>query len=696
MSQPSDTEPSSIITDTARLDPLLAPRSIALLGASVQPDSFGHALLDMAKSGGFDGPIYPVNPRYAYIEGESDFYGRLADLPRRVDHVVLGVANERVEQCLLDAAEHGAKAVTIFAESKGQPLSGRIRDIAREAGMLVCGPNSMGFHNLDRGLRVSPFPSPKNLIPGGIAAILQSGSVMGALAHNDRRLRFNMLVSPGSEYVTTAADYIDWALDQSTTKVIGLFLETIRDPDLFLMSLERAIRQEVPVVILKVGRTDLSRKMAMSHTGALVGNHDVFEAAMRARGVHLVDTVDELAATLQIFAMGRPAGDGNVASLHDSGGERELLVDTAEVLNVPLAIFAPETVARIEPHLEPGVKAENPLDAWASGKHAEETFLEAARAMMDDPGVSVGLYSLDWRQDYYLHAMHARVLKKAAQETTKPLLAISNYSLTVNHDLACDLADHGIALLEGTFESLKAVRHLLNHRNRVNAEPVEWERKTVTGVDVGEAAGLRLLESYGIAVPKHGTAENEDDAVAVATAIGYPVALKTAAPNIHHKTDAGGVLLGIWDEATLRSAYAEMAGRLGPEVILTEMISGDAEWSLGVVNDPDFGPAIMIGPGGIFIELVPERAVLMAPFDQKSARRAILSLRTAKLLTGYRGSKPLALNALADTASKLSMLAHDHRHHIEELDINPVLVSETTAMPVDVLIKPRETSASGD
>lgn len=275
-------------SNASDLDPLLAPKSIALLGASIQADSFGGALLDMARSGDFAGPIYPVNPRYApgYAQGESEegFFGQLSDLPHRVEHVVLGVANERVEQCLIEAADHGARAVPIFAESKGQPLSGRIREIAGEAGLMVCGPNSMGVHNLDQGLRISPFPSPKNLVPGGIAAILQSGSVMGALAHNDRRLRFNMLVSPGSEYVTTAADYIGWALDQPTTKVIGLFLETVRNPDLFLQALERAIRQEIPVVILKVGRTDLSRKMAMSHTGALVGNHDVFEAAMRARG----------------------------------------------------------------------------------------------------------------------------------------------------------------------------------------------------------------------------------------------------------------------------------------------------------------------------------------------------------------------------------------------------------------------------
>ncbi|MGB3316762.1 MAG: acetate--CoA ligase family protein [Albidovulum sp.] len=672
----------------ARLDPLLAPKSVALLGASTVPDSFGWAMLDMARAGGFAGPVHPVNPRYAGTE--RGFFARLSDLPEPVEHVVLGVANERLEACLTEAAEHGAKAVTIFADGKGPARPDRIRAIAREAGMQVCGPNSMGFHNLDIGLRISPFPAPKTLVPGGIAAILQSGSIMGALAHNDRRLRFNMLVSPGSEYLTTAADYLDWALDQKTTRVVGLFLEAVRDPETFLAALDRAEMLGIPVAMLKVGRTDLSRKMAQSHTGALVGDHDVFEAAMRERGVHLTDTVDELAATLQLFAMGKPAAPGAIAALHDSGGERELLVDTAERLSLPLARFAPETVARIERHLEPGLHAENPLDAWASGKNAEVTFLEAARAMMDDPGVAVGLYVLDWRQDYYLHAMHARVLIEAAKGTEKPLVALSNYSLTVNHDLACQLADHGIALLDGTEEGLKAVRHLLSARDRRPVDRPVSHVRTLTAIGEGEAAGLALLATAGIDTPDHGRAATIEGTVAEAARIGYPVALKTAAPGIAHKTEAQGVALNLRDEAALRAAYADMAARLGPEVIVAAMVTSGAEWSLGVINDRDFGPAVMIAPGGVMVELLPERAVLMAPFTADTARAAILTLRASRLLTGYRGQAPLALDALAGAAACLSQLAHDARHQIEEMDVNPVIVTLDSAVAVDVLITPRD------
>jgi acyl-CoA synthetase (NDP forming) len=287
--------------------------------------------------------------------------------------------------------------------------------------------------------------------------------------------------------------------------------------------------------------------------------------------------------------------------------------------------------------------------------------------------------------------MHARCLIEAAAGTPKPLVAMTNYSLTVNHDLACHLADHGIALMEGTAESLRAVRHLLAHRDRV---PARRARGDVTGqpprIAQGEAAGFALLAEYGIDVPGHGLAASADEAAAEAARIGYPVALKTAMPGIAHKTEAGGVVLGLRDEAALRTAYSGLAARLGPQAIVTGMVAGEAEWSVGVVNDPDFGPAVMIAPGGVMIELLPERAILMAPFTRDEARAAILHLRAARLLAGYRGRAPLALDALAEAAANLSRLAWDGRDVIGELDVNPILVSATRAVAVDVLITGRD------
>lgn len=701
-------DPQSSVTatdtggDNGALDPLLAPRSIALLGASTVHNRFGHALFDMATTGGYRGEVYPVNPKYREAGGYR-FYPDLDALPDPAEHVVLAVPNDRLERCFTDAVEHGARAVTIFADGRGRTESGeppgqRIRTLAEEHGILVCGPGSMGFHNLDIGLRVTPFPAPKGLVAGGIAAVFQSGSVMGALTHNDQRLRFNVFVSSGSECTVTAADYLHWMLGQPSTRVVGLFLESVRSPDRFLSALDRAEAEGIPVVMLKVGRTEKSRRMAASHSGAIVGNHDVFEAAMRHHGVHLVDTLDELAATLQLLSLVRSAAPGGVASIHDSGGERELLVDLAADLDLPLAELSPPTVERIAPHLEPGLTAENPLDAWGSGKGAENTFRESAKAIMNDESVAVGLYVLDWRENYYLHEMHEKILTEVAGSTHKPLIGVSNYSLTVNSGLASRLADHRVPLLEGTLESLKAVGHLLARRiRRGRITPLDPEHPGAASYREqlqatawrGESFGFSLLSDYGIAVPSHTDASTKQETVEAACAIGFPVCLKTAVAGVGHKTEVGGVVLNLTDREQVASAYESLCERLGPEVLVCEMIDGSSEWMVGIVSDIDFGPAVTIAPGGTLVELLNERIVLPTPFSAREAALELRKLRAARLLTGFRGSPPLAFDALCQAAARISRIAADLHPHIAEMDVNPILVSESGAVAVDVLIRER-------
>ena len=609
----------------------------------------------------------------------------------------MAVARERLETSLKEAIEHGAQAATIFASTQGDPsLSKRIEALARESGLLLCGPNSMGFHNLDIGLRVTPFPAPKNLVPGGIAAILQSGSVMGALAHNDQRLRFNILVSSGSEYTVSAADYLCWMTDQPSTKVIGLFLETVRDPCRFLQALREAAKRSIPVVMLKVGRTEASRAMAAPHTGAIIGRHEVFEAVAHEHGVHLVDTLDELAATLLIFTQGRAASAGAIASIHDSGGERELLADLAADLDVPLAQLSSFTIARIAPLLEPGLTPENPLDAWGSGKDAEKTFQQALSAMMNDANVAAGLYVLDWRENYYLHEMHERIIIKAAQATSKPLLAVSNYSLTVNSSLAYRLANHGISLLEGTRESLLAVKHLLAQRDtgcRTRPTHTPHPMSTAFQTDMAtrkwldEVFGYQLLSAYGLSTPVHAQVRDCKQAVQAADRIGYPVVLKTAAPGIVHKTEVQGVHLNLEDANAVSGAYEDISHRLGPDVLVCEMAKGGAEWMIGIIKDIDFGPAVMIAPGGIMVELLSKKVVLLAPFTATEAAIELKKLRASKLLTGFRGQPALAFDALCEAVAAVSRIAMDFQECISEMDINPIIISETGATAVDIMIK---------
>lgn len=271
-----ETAAASGAAATNVLDALLKPNSLALVGASSRPNTPGNTMVRAVAVDGYQGKVYAINPKYEEVEGIPCF-ADLASLPEPVEHVVLGLANEYLEDGLREAARHGAKAVTIFAScdltgASDDPLAERLTAIAREAGIVICGGNGMGFFNPQIGLRVTGYATHLSMKPGNVAFITQSGSAFSALAYNDQRLKFSLCVSSGRELTTTAGDYVDWALDQPATKVVGLFLETARHPEGFARSLQKAHRMGIPVVVLKVGRTDLSAAFAASHSGAIAGD----------------------------------------------------------------------------------------------------------------------------------------------------------------------------------------------------------------------------------------------------------------------------------------------------------------------------------------------------------------------------------------------------------------------------------------
>ncbi|MEM8836649.1 MAG: acetate--CoA ligase family protein [Pseudomonadota bacterium] len=688
------------------LDALFRPNSVALIGASTREGSYGRSLFDMATGGGFTGRIYPVNPTYSDFKGHR-FYPAISEIPEQCDLAVLSVATDRVVEAVEAAIAARVRALAIFAQVPDHAMRDRIADIVEKAGIPVCGPNSMGFHNIPAGLRITPFPAPLNLTPGGIAIIAQSGSIMGALAHNDRRLRFSQIVSTGSETVTTAADFLAWILQQETTRVVGMFLETVRDPARFVACLEDAAEKDIPIVILKVGRTEASARMAVSHTGALVGNHDVFEATAKRYGAHLVETVDEMAAVLMLFSTGRRIPQegrterSGIASIHDSGGERELIADLATDLNIPFAKLSDDTLKEIADHLEPGLEADNPLDAWGVGLNAIESFLGASNAMMADSDVLAGLYVLNWRDHYYLHEIHERVLCDAVSATDKPLVAVTNYSMTTDAVLAERFAERGIPLIKGMREALVALRALLDHKKPAprpdtdtgSRKASHWRARLKTHQWTGEAEGYELLSAFGVDCVRHELVSSADQAIEAAERLGYPVVLKTAEPGVLHKSDEGGVKINLKDQNAVALIYQDLEARFGSSVLVAEMVDAHAEWALGVIFDPDFGPAIMISPGGVLVELFEERVVMMAPFSAEDAAAAINSLKAARLLKGFRGTPPLHGKGLADTASALSQIAWIFQDDLDELEINPVLVGISRAVAVDVLLQTGRTDS---
>lgn len=677
---------------THQLDPLLAPRSLALVGASARPNTPGNDMVRMARIAGYDGRIYPINPNYNEIEGLR-CYPSLAALPKTADHAVLSVANHRLEAALDDAIRHGAKAATIFASGVLVPdddpsLARLIGDTARAAGMALCGGNCMGFYNLAAGLRVAGFPSAADMKPGGIAFIAQSGSAFGALAHNDRRLKFNLIVSSGGEWVTTAADYLDWALAQDSTRVVALFLESVRDPAGFVAGLAKAAERRIPVVVLKIGRTEVAAAMALSHTGALAGNDAAYEAVFRRYGVIRVETLDEMAATLLMLSHPKPLGRGALAAVHDSGGEREMVADIASDIGVPYAEISEATRATLAKSLDPGLDPVNPLDAWGTGADYQSQFENCMTALLDDPASALGVLFVDVRDGYYLSEGYAAAMRRVAERCGKPLCIATNYSMVLHEKLALEMTEAGIPVLDGTREALLAVRHALYFRDFRLAAILPVGAKPQSDKDA-----LDLLAEYGICTTARCVVQTRDAALEAANAMGYPVVLKTAEPHIAHKTEVRGVHLHLRDEAAVAAAYDDVASRLGRLAAIERMAPAGIEIAVGAVNDPQFGPYVMIAAGGVLMELLADRAVALAPIDAATARGMIEGLKVHRLLAGWRGAPPADVGALAEGVARLSMLAAEHRDNIAEIDVNPLIVHPDGCTAVDALIVPIQRGA---
>ena len=676
--------------DNRNLDPLLAPKSIAIVGASTKLNSYGLALLNMLINGKFRGVIYPVNPKYKSYKNIK-FYSSILEIPAKPDNTVIAVSSTRVESAVYEAIKVGSKSLTILADTSEEKFNKKIKNIADEAGIPICGPNSMGIHNLEKNIRISPFVFPSDLITGGIAMIIQSGSVLGALTNNDRRLRYNFFVSSGSENVTNASDYLLWALKQPSTSVVGMFLESVRDPVLFIEGLKLAKEKDIPIVILKVGRTEASSKLALSHTGALVGDFEVFKAVIEKYNAHLVYSIDEMAASLQVFSHYQTIERKGIASIHDSGGERELIVDIADDLSVPFARLSKETREKLTNVLEPTMDTNNPLDAWGSGHDADKLFKNAFLHLLSDKNVSLGLYVQDWRQDYYLHLMHEKILLEVKKETKKPIIAVSNYSMTIDQEMAKRFLDNGIPLVKGTKEALIAIKNLLNNEKikfSLNPRPknkkfVKWSIKLNKSKHLDPVQGFALLNDYGINVADYRVCKSISDVVEASKIIGFPLVIKTLTENLHHKTEVNGVIVNIKNLKDLKENYRDLEKRLGKKVLVSKMITGGIEWSIGVKNDPDFGPAVMISLGGTLIDILDEKLILMAPFSPTELQKKLKPLKSYNLLKGYRGSSKYSVKKLCEAASKISYLALDFNKHINEIDINPIIISEDNAVAVD-------------
>lgn len=678
-----------------KLDSMLKARSVAVVGASERIGSVGDQTIRQLLSGGFRGEVFPVNPRYDKVHG-LDARPSLDALGSPVDLVVLAVANEQLEAEMAKAVAIGARSVAIFASCHGEaygggPLRDRLRDLAIEAHIPICGGNGMGFLNVEEGLRVCGFFQPDDLRPGGVTFLSHSGSLFSAMLHNQRDIRFNLVVSTGLEINTTVDVYMKWALELETTQVLALFLETIRNPDGFRRALLLAEEKDVPVVALKVGASTRGQEAVATHSEGIAGDDAVYEAVFDAYGVHRVWSMDELADTVELFAAGRRATAPGLGAVHDSGGERALLIDTADRVGVPLPDLGDAAAARLGDVLDPGLEPSNPVDAWGTGRDAEDVFIECLQAVAEDPAIGAVAFCVDLTGEEKPDYAYSNAAFHVAGITGKPVAVLANLATTVDAWQAARLREGGVPVLEGTETGLLAFRHLLDRHDRSLRS--SWAGRLTApgdpapGVE-GEAAALRILDAYGIDVPDLEVVTEETSLLAAAARIGFPLVLKTAG-TIDHKTEAGGVVLGIESEDRLLATFRDLASRLDPRVMVAEQVEEGVEIGLGMIDDDQFGPVVIVSAGGRLIELMADRVAVLPPVDMDGALRALSRLRIRPLLDGVRGAPPADVVALAAVVARFSELALDSAGVNHAIDVNPVIVGPGGAVAVDALIKPR-------
>jgi acyl-CoA synthetase (NDP forming) len=475
----------------------------------------------------------------------------------------------------------------------------------------------------------------------------------------------------------------------------------VRDPDGFRSALGLAKERDIPVVALKVGREERTRELVAAHSGALAGEDGAYEALFDAYGVSRVESLDEMADTLALFAAGRRAGPGALASVHDSGGERALLVDAAASVAVPLAEISDATSKRMEALLDPGLPPVNPLDFWGTGRDSHEIITGCVRALLDDPAVAALAFSVDLTSEEHPEMGYIAMARETFPGTAKPFAMLSNFSSGIDRSDAKLLDGDGIPVLEGTLTGLSAFKHLFEYRDFRAREPItgvspvsdevrdRWIARLSSGEPFDELEGLALLADYGIPVIESVRAETLEDAIAAAERLGFPVAVKTGASGVQHKSDVGGVRLGVDDSPSLEDAYGDLDRELGPQVTVSKMAPPGVEIALGVVRDPQFGPLVLVGAGGVLVEVLRDRRLALPPLNLERTRRLVDRLEIRPLLDGVRGQPAADVQALTRSIVSLSWLAYDLGDHLGALDANPVICGPDGCVAVDALVIPR-------
>ncbi len=707
--------------DNSQWDSLFSPIGIAIYGASNNPTKLGGRPVCNLIEQGYPHGIYPINPKYETLQG-LPCYAKAADIGKRVDAAIILVKAEMILDAVKDCASAGVKLGVVMSSgfgelgAEGKAMQDEVARYAKGHGMRLIGPNCLGVVNFMENipLTFSVTMLKKAEKVGDIAIVSQSGAFGSHLYGLARTMgiNFSYLFTTGNEADLQFNDCLMHLPAKDEVKSIAGYMEDARDGKKFIAGLEECQKNDTPVVLLKVGKTELGSKAASSHTGALAGNAAVYKAVFKQKNVIPANDVYELLDYSSFCTIGKNIGEGRVAVVTVSGGVGVLHADKCDECGLKIASLSQETKEKIKSVIPAFGSASNPIDVTAQTITAENGLVAPLSYCMEDENVDVVMMYLA------LYASSGERIAKqfieVAEKYEKPLIVTW---MAGPEDAKRVMREHGIAVFD---EPIRAVKSLGAYRQYLVGQKAYHAREKAEAykdqpIDMAEVEGIKawlserrklgtglseyesrkVLKAFGIPLVEGELAANPDEAVAIAEKLGYPVVMKIDSPHILHKSDVGGVLLNLKDAEEVRAGYSTIMEHIKSSftelppingILIEKMEKAEAELLIGCQQDPVFGPTVAFGIGGIFVEVLKEISLRVAPLCIDDAKEMVAELKGSRVLSGIRGKPPCDKEAIYDVLMNVSRLAVEMEDIIKEIDINPLFSFKNGVRAGDALI----------
>ncbi|TCP46821.1 acyl-CoA synthetase (NDP forming) [Tamaricihabitans halophyticus] len=702
----------SVVARASRAESIRAlfnPTSIALVGAT---DKSGWSLSTFVnlRDNGFTGPVYLVNPRAEQVHGQQA-HSSLSAIGAPVDLVYVMVPTAAVLSVLREGERLGIRQYVVltagFGEigAEGARREAEVHDFAVAHGLTVLGPNGNGFINAAASITPYGLPIPAPLLSGSVGVVLQSGALASAILtfSQARNIGLSLLTAMGNETVVSVNDVLDYLIDDPRTKVIALFLESVRHPAEFAAAARRAAATGKPIVVLKIGSSKLASRTAQAHTGALVGDDAVVDAAFRQLGVLRVRSLEDLLVTAGLLTELAPLRGTRIGVVSASGGASEIIADRAEEEGLDIPAFAETTRAELDAILPEFATAQNPLDVTGYVVVDRTLLSRAMEVVSRDPGIDLVVLVSDLPRVEPANVDLAMRMYQATVERVRqapvPVVVVSNVLVDVTAFGRGVQHETGFPYVAGGIEHGMTAIGAAARWSAVIWDEVPRQVRPAEPVIAGEPSGMwteqqaaALLADNGIPVVPAQLATDSDSAVAAAEGFGYPVVLKAVADGLGHKSDIGGVRLGLANPREVRQAHDDVRaalqarGATGIGTLIQPQRSGGVELLVGVVRDDTWGLTMAVGLGGMWVEVLRDSALCVLPAGHAEVRAAVERLRGFDVLRGARGGEPADVDAIVDVAVRIGALAEGIGDQLDSLEVNPLLVRGSTVEALDALI----------